>query len=81
MSYSANMRDARDDRLPLQHRVSHLRSCANHMAQKYGVPRSAILERIQIKPAYAPDELPSSEAVLRAAAMLDQIKGEGLYGV
>lgn len=72
------MRDARDDRLPLPHRISHLRSCANHMAQKYGVHRSVLLERIQIEPMYGADDLPSLEAVLRAAALLDQIKRDGL---
>jgi hypothetical protein len=78
MSYSANMRDARDDRLPLRHRISHLRSCANHMAQKYRVPRSVVLELINIKAKYATNELPSPEVLLQAASMLDQIKRDGL---
>ena len=81
MSYSAHMRDTRDERLPLRHRISHLRSCANHMAQKYRVPRSVILERINIKPMYDTNELPSPEVVLQAAAVLDQIKREGLHDV
>ena len=81
MSYSANMRDARNDRLPLRHRISHLRSCALHMGYKYGVPRSVVLERIEIKPEYADDELPSPDAVLRAADLLDRIKREGLDAV
>jgi hypothetical protein len=75
------MRDARDERLPLRNRLSHLRSCANHMAQKYGVPRSVILERIHINASYGADELPSPEAVLCAAELLDQIKRQGLYEV
>jgi hypothetical protein len=77
MSYSANMRDVRDTRLPLRYRVSHLRSCANHMAEKYRVARSVILEGIQIKATYGGDELPSEEAILRAALLLDQIKRQG----
>ncbi len=81
MSYSANIRDARDERLPLRHRISHLRSCANHIAEKYRVPRSVILERIHIEPEYGDDDLPSSEAVLQSAVMLDQIKREGLHDV
>ncbi len=51
------------------------------MGYKYGVPRSVVLERIEIKPEYADDELPSPDAVLRAADLLDRIKREGLDAV
>jgi len=74
------MRDVRDGRLPLRHRISHLRSCANHMADKYGVSRSVILDQIGIKDQYGPGELPSASAVLHAAALLDEIKHKGIHG-
>jgi hypothetical protein len=74
------MRDARDERLPLRHRISHLRSCANHMADKHHVPRSVILEQIGIKDQYGAGDLPSAPAVLHAAALLDRIKHKGLHG-
>jgi len=81
MSYSAHMRDVRDDRLPLRHRISHLRSCSNHMAQKFHVHRSIILEKIQIACPYSDEDLPTIEAVLRAADLLDKMKHHGLHSV
>ena len=79
MSYSANMRDGHDDRLPLRHRISHLRSCADHMVDKFHLPESVILERIEMKPTYADAGLPSPEVILHAADLLDRIKREGLH--
>jgi hypothetical protein len=47
------------------------------MAEKYRVDRSVILGRIQIKAMYGDDDLPSEEAIFRAALLLDQIKTQG----
>jgi hypothetical protein len=47
MSFSAHKRDALDATMPLNHRMSHLRSCAMLMGQKYRVPRSAVIQRVR----------------------------------
>jgi hypothetical protein len=47
MSFSAHKRDALDASMPLNHRMSHLRSCAMLMGQKYRVPRSTVIERVR----------------------------------
>jgi hypothetical protein len=46
MSFSAHKRDALDESLPIDDRMSHLRSCAMLMGQKYRVPRSQIMEQV-----------------------------------
>ena len=46
MSFNAHKRDALDVTLPINHRMSHLRSCAVLLGDKYRVPRSSIIERV-----------------------------------
>jgi hypothetical protein len=47
MSFSAHKRDALDATRPFNHRMSHLRSCAMLMGQKYRLPRSTVIERVR----------------------------------
>ena len=37
MAFSAHRRKALDSEVPLPHRLSHVRSCAMHLGQKYGI--------------------------------------------
>jgi len=67
--------------MPLPHRVSHVRSCAVHMAQKYGVARSAILEKIGIKDGYTEGAYPTSPEIEAAIEKLDEIKKNGIDSV
>lgn len=76
MSYSSNRKKALDGSLPIEHRLSHLRSCALHMANKYEVDRSLILAKISIEGKY--EQLPAAEVIESAVARLDQIKNFGL---
>lgn len=81
MSYSAHRRQSLDSSIPLEHRLSHVRSCAVHMAQKYGVRRSVILERIGIKDGYEGGIYPTPADVEAAIGKLDEIKKNGIGNV
>ena len=47
MSFNSHQRKVRDERLPLPHRASHARSCALHLANRLGVTREEVIQRIQ----------------------------------
>jgi len=78
MSFSAHKRDALDATMALDHRLSHLRSCAMLMGQKYRVPRSAVIERV-LQLCGVDISIPANEAeIQRAVGVLVQIKESGL---
>jgi len=78
VSFIAHKRDALDATLPLNHRMSHLRSCTMLIGQKYRVPRSVIIERV-LKLCGVDITVPANEAgVQRAVQTLVQIKESGL---
>jgi hypothetical protein len=78
MSYSAHRRQSLDSSMPIPRRISHVRSCAVHMAQKYGVTRSVVLEEIGIKNGYEEAAFPTSSEIETAIKKLDEIKKNGL---
>ncbi len=78
MSFSAHKRDALDASMPFNHRMTHLRSCAMLMGQKYRVPRSKVIERVR-QLAGVDVTIPGTETdLLRAMNALVQIKESGL---
>jgi hypothetical protein len=81
MSYSTHRRQSLDSSIPLGHRISHVRSCAVHMAQKYGVRRSVILERIGIMDGYEEGAYPTSAEIEATIGKLDEIKKNGIGNV
>jgi hypothetical protein len=46
MSFSSNRRKLLDETEPLEHRASHARSCALHVANKLGLTREAVIELV-----------------------------------
>lgn len=46
MSHSSHRKAVRNVSLPLSHRASHARSCANHVAARLGVKRDFLLDRV-----------------------------------
>jgi hypothetical protein len=78
MSFSAHKRDALDETLPVSHRMSHLRSCAMLMGQKYRVPRSMIFERVVQLCGVDISDLASDAEIQRAVQALVIIKESGL---
>jgi hypothetical protein len=78
MSFNAHKRDALDATVPINQRMSHLRSCAMLMGQKYRVPRSIIIERIQQLCGVDIAVIANEVEVQRAVQALVQIKESGL---
>ena len=46
MSFSSHRRAVLDETLPLEHRASHARSCALHVANKLGVRREVVISAV-----------------------------------
>ena len=78
MSFSTHKRDALDPSRPMNHRMSHVRSCAMLMGQKYRVPRSAIIERVRHSCGIDVLRLGTDLDARRAVAALVHIKNFGL---
>jgi hypothetical protein len=49
MSFNSNRRATLDEKLPLEHRASHARSCAIHVANKLGLERDAVIDLVLVK--------------------------------
>lgn len=78
MSYSSNRRDARDPARPLNHRVSHARSCAMLIAQKFNVHRDAVLERVRKRCGVDLNRVASEDELNRAIDLLEEIRFRGV---
>lgn len=46
MSFNSHKRKLLDDSEPLEHRASHARSCANHVANALGLGRQDVFDRV-----------------------------------
>ena len=75
MSFSSNRRDALDDEMPLAHRASHARSCALHVAQKFGVAREDVISRVTQIAGVSLHQPTSAEELERAMSALDGLRG------
>lgn len=78
MSFSAHKRDALDATEPVLHRMSHLRSCAMLMGQKYRVPRSEIIDRVRELSGVDIMQPATDEEIHRAVEAMVNIKQVGL---
>lgn len=74
MSYNSNRRALLDASLPLGHRVSHARSCALHVANKLGVKREDVMERVAQKTGGDPNRPANPEELLAAFEMLESMR-------
>jgi hypothetical protein len=77
MSFSAHRRDALDGSKPLAHRLSHARSCAMLLGQKYKVPRSAILLAVRDSSGVDLTCALTEEELIEAVRHLSKIKTDG----
>lgn len=60
--------------MPLEHRASHARSCALHVANKLGVKREAVIETVMRRTGrnlHAPE---SNECLVAAFQFLDALR-------
>jgi hypothetical protein len=81
MSYSVHRRKVADATVPLEHRASHARSCALHVANKLAVKRSAVLERVKQQSGIDLDMPGSDEALAAAFASIEALRsGEQKLG-
>jgi hypothetical protein len=78
MSFSTNRRNALDPDRPMAHRLSHARSCAMLMAQKYKVPRSAILDFVRKTSGINLAGPVTESELIEAVRILALIKQDGL---
>ena len=78
MSFSAHRRDALDKTLPLNYRASHARSCAVHVAEKYKVNRSVVIDLVKERCGVDLMSVNTDEEIALAVEMLSYLKVHGL---
>lgn len=81
MSFSSHRRKALDPELLLTQRMSHLRSCAMLIGQKYKIPRSEIIKLVQQLCGANLNMPASSTSITEAIRILDLLKTQGLENV
>ncbi|WP_143742227.1 hypothetical protein [Roseateles chitinivorans] len=74
MSYSTHRRKVADTTVPLEHRASHARSCALHVANKLAVRRSDVLNHVKQQTGIDLDMPCSDEALAIAFASIDALR-------
>lgn len=78
MSYSAHRRGALDPETPINHRMSHARSCAMLMGQKYHVHRDVVIETVRLACGVNLTVSGTESEIVEAVRALDAIKTNGL---
>ena len=74
MSYSVHRRIVADATVPFEHRASHARSCALHVANKLAVRRGAVLEHVKRQTGVDLDMPGSDEALAVAFASIEALR-------
>ena len=74
MSFSSDKRKAGDVTLSLQIRASHARSCARHVAEKRGTPRSVIIDEVKATTGIDLNDVANHEDLLTAVGCLDRLR-------
>lgn len=78
MSFSSNRRDALDATLLLSHRVSHARSCAMLVGQKWRVKRDAVIEAVLKRTGVDLNEVTDEQQLVVAIQVLEALRTRGL---
>lgn len=81
MSFSAHRRDAFDLNLPISNRMSHVRSCAVRVAEKWRVKRSVVLKLIHQKCGVDLMGMGTHEDIEVAIRVLEDLKLNGLFEI
>ena len=74
MSFSSHRRALQDDTLSLEHRASHVRSCALHVANKLGVKREVVIESVTQRTGVNLHTPNDAEALLTAFKFLEALR-------
>jgi hypothetical protein len=78
MSFSSHRRKFLDETEPLEHRASHARSCALHVANKLGLKREAVIELVAQQTGVSLHQ-PGSEASLLMAFEALEVLRKGAF--
>jgi hypothetical protein len=69
---------ALDPDRPIPHRMSHARSCAVHVSQKYRVHRDVVLDQVRDMTGIDLTVPQGEDGIQRAVAALDALKATGI---
>ncbi len=74
MSFNSHRRKLLDESEPLEHRASHARSCALHVAKKLGLEREAVIELVASQTGVNLLNLESPNHLIVALEALERIR-------
>jgi len=74
MSFNSHRRKLLNESEPLEHRASHARSCALHVANKLGVKREAVIELVSQRTGVSLHNPNNVTALLLAFEALENIR-------
>ena len=74
MSFNSHRRKLLDESEPLEHRASHARSCALHVANKLGLKREAVIELVADKTGVNLNKPDSASQLLVALEAMEEIR-------
>jgi len=74
MSFSSHRHKLLDETVPFLHRASHARSCALHVANKLGLAREAIIERVAQQSGVSLHSPENAAQLLAALAVLESMR-------
>lgn len=74
MSFSSNRRLLQDESLAVEHRASHARSCALHVANKLGVERETVIDYVKQRSGVSLHAPQDGGAILSAFKVLEALR-------
>ena len=74
MSFSSHRRKLLDKTAPFEHRASHARSCALHVANKLGLKREAVIELVAQQTGVSLHQPRSEASLLNALEALEALR-------
>lgn len=74
MSFNSHKRKVLDESEPLEHRASHARSCALHMANALGLERDAVIELVAKETGVSLHSPESAAHLIAAFEALERIR-------
>ena len=76
MSFNSHRRKLLDETEPLEHRASHARSCALHVANKLGLEREVVIELIASQTGVSLHNPESATHLIAAFEALERIRAQ-----
>ena len=76
MSFNSHRRKLLDESEPLEHRASHARSCALHVANKLGLEREVVIELVASETGVSLHNPESADLLMVAFEALERIRAQ-----